>query len=199
MALIVQPLTKFNLSQAAILLVESAPAEMDLYGQMLAGFGATIVHRCASEEEANEALDANEFDLAIVDAKLGDDDGYEFVRRLRRRNGAKGQIPVMMIAGHTPRSRITQARDCGAHFLVRKPLSPALMLERILWVAHETRPFIECDGYAGPDRRFQHLGPPPGVDGRRREDALDDLSGPSGPDLDQNQVDQMFKPRKASA
>jgi DNA-binding response OmpR family regulator len=197
--LIVQPLAKFNLAQARVLLVETAQAEMDLYASMLTGFGATMVERCPSEEEASNALDKDEYDLVIVDAKLGDDDGYEFVRRLRRRNGLKGQVPVLMIAGHTPRSRITMARDSGAHFLVRKPLSPALLLERILWIAHETRPFIECDGYAGPDRRFQSLGPPQGQEGRRREDLLEDLTGPAGPDLEQHEVDQMFKPRRASA
>jgi DNA-binding response OmpR family regulator len=197
--LILQPLAKFNLSHASILLIEAAAAEMDLYGQMLSGFGASLVSRCATEEEALAALDANEFDLVLIDAKLGDGDGYDFVRRLRRRSGAKGQVPVLMIAGHTARSRITLARDCGAHFLVRKPLSPAVLLERILWIAHETRPFIECDGYAGPDRRFQMLGPPEGQEGRRREDQFDDLAGPAGPDLDQTQVDQMFKPRRASS
>jgi DNA-binding response OmpR family regulator len=194
--LIVQPLAKFNLSQAKVLLVETAQAELDLYASMLSGFGATMVERCASEEEASNK---DEFDLVIVDAKLGEDDGYDFVRRLRRRNGLKGQVPVLMIAGHTPRSRITMARDSGAHFLVRKPLSPALLLERILWIAHETRAFIECDGYAGPDRRFQSIGPPQGITGRRREDMLEDLTGPAGPDLEQHEVDQMFKPRKASA
>lgn len=198
MPLVTQPLNKFNLSTAAILLLETAVAEMDLYAQMLSGFGATLVHRCATEADALASLDQNEFDLAIIDAKLGDDDGYEFVRRMRRRNGLKAQVPVLMIAGHTPRSRITMARDCGAHFLVRKPLSPAILLERILWIAHETRPFIECDTYAGPDRRFQHIGPPEGV-GRRKDDAVGDLSAPTGPDLDQHEVDQMFKPRRASA
>lgn len=199
MPLVPQPLAKFNLSQASILLIETASAEMDLYSQMLSGFGATLVTRCATEEEALLAIDQSEFDLVIIDAKLGDGDGYEFVRRLRRRTGNKAQVPVLMIAGHTPRSRITLARDCGAHFLVRKPLSPAILLERILWIAHETRPFIECDSYAGPDRRFQHLGPPDGV-GRRKEDlAPTDLGAPSGPDLDQHEVDQMFKPRRASA
>jgi hypothetical protein len=40
-----------------------------------------------------------------------------------------------------------------------------------MWIAQESRPFIELDGYVGPDRRFQNVGPPDGHGaGRRRAD-----------------------------
>jgi hypothetical protein len=80
----------------------------------------------------------------------------------------------MMIQGHTPVDLIQKARDCGANFVVAKPITPRLLLERILWVAQEARPYIELDGYVGPDRRFHNLGPPggPGT-GRRRSDKLE--------------------------
>ena len=34
----------------------------------------------------------------------------------------------------------------------------------------DDRRYVECDEYVGPDRRFQNLGPPAGIDGRRDED-----------------------------
>lgn len=197
MPLVVQPLTKFNLSQAVILLLEPALAELDLYGQMLFGFGGKNVHRCQTREEARIALLSHPIDLIIVDAKLSpeDGDGYAFVRDLRRARDANAFLPVIMLTGHTPGSQVTAARDSGVHFVVRKPVSSNVLLERILWIAQEGRSIIECDRYVGPDRRFQNLGPP-GEVGRRRTDLPDDLGPAGSSNLDQDQVDQLMRPRR---
>lgn len=197
MALVVQPLAKFNLSQATILLLEPSTAELDLYGQMLFGFGGKQVHRCQTREEARIALSGHPIDLIIVDAKLGpeDEDGYAFVRELRRSGDANAFLPVIMVTGHTPSSQVTAARDSGVHFVVRKPVSSNVLLERILWIAQETRPIIEGATYVGPERRFQNLGPPGGV-GRRRNDLPLDVGLAQTPNLDQDEVDQMLRPRR---
>jgi DNA-binding response OmpR family regulator len=199
-ALTPQPIAKFNLGATHILVLEGAISEMDLYVQILSGFGAKNIHRCLNQEEAEATLLKHEIDLIVVDAKLPDGDGYEFVQGLRRRKGAPklSVIPVLMIAGHTPPSKIAMARDCGAHFVVRKPVRPDLLLERILWIAQESRPFVECDAYVGPERRFQYLGPPDGI-GRRRDDLPAEVGEATSPDMDQEMVDQMFKTRRVSA
>ena len=61
-----------------------------------------------------------------------------------------------MTASHIRRGRVAEARDCGANFVVTKPFSPTLLLERILWVARDSRPFLEVGDYLGPDRRFRN-------------------------------------------
>jgi CheY-like chemotaxis protein len=200
MPLVAQPLAKFNLSQATILLLEPTAAELDLYCQMLFGYGGKLVHRCQTREEAFAALGEHPVDLVIVDAKLGphDEDGYAFVRQLRRMGGDRAFLPVIMITGHTPSSQVTSARDSGVHFVVRKPVSPGVLLERILWIAQEARPMIESETYVGPDRRFQHLGPPDGV-GRRKGDLPAEIGVAQTPNLGQDQVDALFKPRKAQS
>jgi DNA-binding response OmpR family regulator len=173
---------------------------MDLYVQILSGFGAKNIHRCMNRTEADEALSKHQIDLIVVDAKLPDSDGYDFVQKLRRKKGGSNLslIPVLMIAGHTPPSKVALARDCGAHFVVRKPVRPDLLLERILWIAQESRPFVECDAYIGPERRFQYLGPPDGV-GRRRDDLSAEVGDATTPDMDQQEVDQMFRARKVAS
>jgi len=198
MALVARPIAKFNLAEATILLLQGSSGEMDLYVQMLCGFGATTIHRCTSQDEAKTILARGEIDLALIDAKLPDGDGYEFVRELRRSRLKTKFVPVLMISGHTPRNKVTMARDCGAHFVVRKPVSPGTLLERILWIARECRAFLETDSYIGPDRRFQNLGPPDGV-ARRSDDLPTEIGEATGPDLDQAEVDQMLKPKRVSA
>jgi CheY-like chemotaxis protein len=200
MPLVAQPLAKFNLSQTTILLLEPTLAELDLYCQMLFGYGGKLVHRCQTRAEAFAALAEQQIDLVIVDAKLraDDEDGYAFVRELRRAGGESAFLPVIMITGHTPSSRATSARDSGVHFVVRKPVSSGVLLERILWIAQESRPMVESDSYVGPDRRFQNLGPPDGV-GRRAGDLSATPGEAQSRNLGQDEVDALFVPRKARA
>lgn len=190
MALIAQPLAQFNLSDSRILVLESTGPELDLYVRILMGFGARTIHRCSNLTHAETALQEHEIDLIIVDAKLASADGCEFVRQLR---GAKvrkcAYIPVLVVAGHTPRNRVAQARDCGAHFVVRKPVSPATLLERILWIAHESRPFVECEAYNGPERRFKMEEIAAGS-GRRSTDNHDEVPEPHTLNLGQDRGEQ---------
>jgi CheY-like chemotaxis protein len=183
MALVASSLSQFNLSESTILVLESTGPELDLYTRILMGFGARKIHKCAGLPRAEEVLREEVVDLIIVDAKLANADGCEFVRQLRNRGGGSkvACIPVMVVAGHTPRNRVTEARDCGAHFVVRKPVSPATMLERILWIAQENRPFVECDAYNGPERRFKTEEVAPGS-GRRSNDPNEPLAANAGPD-----------------
>lgn len=162
-------LQTFNLGSAKLLLVAGHTYEANIYMRMLEGFGAKSIVKCSTAEQANFELERTDFDLAIVDSRIKDGDAYEFVRSIRQSQNARRMfVPVLMIAGHTPRDEITAARDSGSHFLIRKPISAATLLERILWIVREHRLFIESRGYSGPDRRFKTHGPPGGAE--RRED-----------------------------
>jgi hypothetical protein len=67
---------------------------------------------------------------------------------------------------------VAKARDCGANYIIAKPITPKIILERIVWVAQSTRMFLETESYIGPDRRVRKLGPPTETGaGRRKEDA----------------------------
>lgn len=198
MALTPRPLSRFNLEDTQILILQSSSTETDIYAQMLSGFGAKAMHRAESGADAMEMLGRMAMDLVLVDARLPDTDGYEFVANLRRApRNPNVFVPILMLAGHTPRSKVEHARDCGAHFVITKPVSPAILLERILWIARETRTFVECDVYVGPERRFKHEGPPDGV-GRRRDDLSAEVGEAVEPNMDQNEVDHLFKPQKVA-
>jgi DNA-binding response OmpR family regulator len=163
--------SRFNLQRAAVLLVDATPLGMNILVQIIAGLGAKTIYRCATREEAEEAVRTRAIDLAIVDAMPPMGEGYEFVRWLRMQGPEINRYaPVLMTAGHTPVAQVELARDCGAHFVVRRPLSAMGLLERIIWVAREGRAFVIDDSYVGPDRRFR-TEPGEGHD-RRREDRL---------------------------
>ena len=165
------PKGRINLEKAAVLLLSGAQG-MELLGRIFHGFGVRHPYRCTDAKAAMEICKEADLDLVVCDGSLPEGEAYDFIAALRRSDLEPNRFaPVMIIQGHTPRDLINKARDCGANFVVAKPVTPRLLLERVLWIAQESRPFIELDGYVGPDRRFQNVGPPggPGT-GRRRAD-----------------------------
>ncbi|QBX38182.1 response regulator [Brevundimonas sp. S30B] len=160
----------FNLSGAVTMVIDDSSFSMDLTTHALLGFGIKTRYACHSAEEAVAILKDHNVDLIIVDCEMPGMDGYEFVRWLRRSGLEPNAFaPVIMTAGHVRRNRVTEARDCGANFLITKPFSAAALLERVIWVARDTRPFMEVGDYFGPDRRFRE-GSPPGEE--RRADKI---------------------------
>lgn len=172
------PKGRINLDKAAVMLLSGAQG-MELLNRIFHGFGVRHPYRCQNAERAMDICREADLDLIICDGSLPDGETYDFVHALRRSDMEPNRFcPVMIIQGHTPIDQIQKARDCGANFVVAKPITPRLLLERVLWIAQESRPFIELDGYVGPDRRFQNLGSPNGA-GRRRSDKVEAAPKPA--------------------
>lgn len=163
--------TVFSLSKAVVLVVDDNPFSLRLTTQTLLGFGVQSRHQATSVDDAIKLLKSYPIDLLVVDCDMPEKDGYDLVNWVRRYGQENAWIPVIMVAGHTPQSKVIKARDCGANFIVARPLSPVVLLERILWVARDPRPMLQAGDYFGPDRRFQDVGPPEGI-GERRQDLV---------------------------
>ena len=189
---------RLNLSSAEVLLIDSQPESLEVLTQMFTGFGVHTPHLATSMEEAQAMVGAHTFSLIIVDSVLAGGDGFGFVKWLRRSATAPNRFAsVVLLMGHTRSSEIFKGRDCGANFVVRKPAPPLVMMQRILWLSRDKREFVEAPGYCGPDRRFQTLGPPDGVQGRRKDDLSAVLGEAKEPNLDQSDIDALFQPRRA--
>jgi DNA-binding response OmpR family regulator len=162
------PETKINLGKARVLLVYDNPRALAVITSVLSGLGVRNLKRCAGLDEARHVLARQQIDLVIADCDLQHDDGLDLVHWLRR-SGLEDNAftPVMMVTSHTQLRKVKKARDCGANFIVAKPLLPATLLERIIWVAQDPRPFVEVGSYVGPDRRHKDLEPPRDVGERR--------------------------------
>lgn len=159
-----------NLTGAVTMIVDDSPFGLDITASALLGFGIKTRYACHSAAEAMDILKDHPIDLLVVDTEMPEMDGYELVRWLRRSGlDPNAFAPVIMTAAHVRRSRVTEARDCGANFVITKPFSAASLLERIIFVARDSRPFLEVGDYFGPDRRFRE-GRAPGDE--RRADIL---------------------------
>ncbi len=189
---------RINLSKANVLVVDGSQHALDMLAQILKGFGAAEVHRAQDVKETERLLKSKTFDLMIIDPNLADGDGYALLSELRHSaNGSPNAfIPVILVSGHARASDVAKARDTGANYFVAKPLTPNVLLQRIMFVSRDKRPFVEVGAYVGPDRRFKFEGPPVGSDGRRNSDLKSPLGTADEPNMSQNEIDMMIKPQR---
>lgn len=148
----------FNFDGAVTMVIDDSEFARELTVQALAGFGLKVRYSLGSAAEAISTLGEVPVDLILVDADMPGMSGYEFVRWLRRSKLEPNAFtPVIMTAAHVRRSKVSETRDCGANFLITKPFSSLTLLERIVWVSKDNRPFLEVGDYLGPDRRFKSV------------------------------------------
>lgn len=190
---------RIQISTAEVLLACGDKEGLEVLTQMFAGFGVHTPKRCTSGREALDLARDRELNLIIVDSVLADMDGHEFVRELRQsRRAPNCNVPVILTLGHTTSSQIFRGRDAGANFVVRKPVAPQVMLQRIIWLLNDERKFVTAENYCGPDRRVRAMGPPVGMKGRRHDDLSAELGAATMPNLMQDEIDALFSPKAAA-
>jgi DNA-binding response OmpR family regulator len=195
MSLAAAPSTKvqFNLDKTSILLIDGDELSMNLLSQILSGFGAHDLARSDKVEDSRAILNDTKFHLIVLDPTSLASDGYALVEWTRRHSVQNRFTPVLIATGHTQASRIGAARDSGANFVVTKPFVPAVILQRIRWMARDARHYVDCAAYAGPERRFHSEGAPGGR-GRREEDRAAEALFSSSRELSQSDIDQIMSP-----
>jgi CheY-like chemotaxis protein len=191
------PAIRINLERSVVLLVNDNPQGLEALNGMVRGFGVRKQFKTKSGAEAMHIVKTQELDLIILDSSLPDMDGYDFIRWLRREAEPAAQFtPVIMLSGHAARTMVEKSRDSGANFVMAKPFTPEILLQRIFWVAKDERQMVKAESYVGPDRRFKNLGPPLGMKGRRKDDLSGKVGMATDPNMDQSEVDMMFKPAR---
>lgn len=187
---------RMNFSKVRALIVDSDPYAARLLAQILRGFGLTLQTVAKDGASAKRDIETAEFDLIICEAVLPDMSAAELLRWIRRHDRAVVKFtPIVILTGYTHLDNIKAARDSGANNVVKKPVSPAVLLDHIVWSARSPRPFIETSSFIGPDRRFKFTGPPEGI-GRRDNDLTPEVGDATAPNMSQEEIDSLLKPNK---
>lgn len=185
-----------NFSKVKALIVDSDQFAVEILGQILEGFGLPEARSTDNTESARDILLEGKFDLLICEAMLKDGPGTSLVRWVRSQaNPRVRYMPVVMLTGHTQLGYVESGRDSGVNVVVKKPVSPMVLFDRLVWSANSPRPFIETDTYVGPDRRFKFMGLPEGG-GRRKTDLDGDIGEATEPNLSQDEIDGFMKPAR---
>lgn len=193
------PDTRMNLARSTVMLIDDNEQALEVLASIFRGFGVHRQIKCRSAAEAQDMVRNREIDLIICDTVMPDMDGYDFVRWLRREAPEEAHfLPIIMMTGHAAHSTVEGSRDCGANFIVSKPFTPEVLLQRIYWVAKDERSMVRSDGYVGPDRRFRNMGAPLGMKGRRKDDLSTHVGAAKDPNMDQDEIDMLLKPQRAA-
>lgn len=189
---------KMKLSGVSALVVDPDRHAVSLLLQMLRGLGMDQPTTADTGEQAKVLLKSQSFDLCIFEATLPDMSGAELVQYIRKLPPPAKYTPILVVTAYSHVGNVRAARDAGAHLVVKKPLSPQTLFDRISWAASAARPFVEAGSYVGPDRRLKFTGPPDGV-GRRQDDLPVEIGSATEPNLSQAEIDAMVRPMKVFA
>ena len=131
-----------------ILLVEDDAILADGVAHALRAMGHAV-DCMASGSDADHALTVEQYELAILDLELPSFDGFEVLRRLRRR---KSTLPVLILTARDSVHDRIRGLDMGADDYMTKPFSPRELVARLEQIcAHELAAY----------RALMQLKPPP--------------------------------------
>ena len=78
--------------------------------------------------EAIEKVQAQAFNLVVVDVNMPKMDGFSFLRALRRSAASVATLPALVITTESGEHDLDDARAAGANFYLVKPVSEANLL-----------------------------------------------------------------------
>ena len=165
-----------SLKSLTILLVDDNQHMRAIAAAILQSAGCRNIVEVGDGSAGLEAMRERPCDLAIVDFNMFPMDGVEFTRLVRNStDSANPYLPIIMMTGHSEKSRVQEARDAGVTEFVVKPITARAILERMQAVILRPRAFVKADTYFGPDRRRQnpvnYKGPFRRASDQKREDS----------------------------
>ena len=110
-----------------ILIVDDSSLVRLYYRNILerAGFE---VEQAINGIEAIERVQAQAFNLVVVDVNMPKMDGLSFLRALRRSAPSVATLPALVITTESSQHDLDDARSAGANFYLVKPVSEADLL-----------------------------------------------------------------------
>jgi CheY-like chemotaxis protein len=125
-----------------------------LLRSLLQSLGVREVVETPDGAQAFAAMREFKPDFIVTDLTMEPVDGIELTRMVRtRRDSPNPFVPIIMVTGHTERSRVEAARDAGVTEFIAKPITAQNLTARMNTITDRPRPFVRCETYVGPDRR----------------------------------------------
>ncbi|MEZ0333858.1 MAG: response regulator [Gemmatimonadales bacterium] len=123
-----------------VLIVEDSPLVRKMYGLAF----SKREHDLVTAEDGRKALatltaEPRPFDLILLDLRMPDMDGVEFIRAVRR-TGRFREIPIILTTVEPDSSELLrEARDLGVAAVVKKPWKPQELRAVVQSVLHDPR------------------------------------------------------------
>lgn len=112
-----------------ILIVEDESSLLKLETILLSVKGFEVTGVCTGSM-ALEKIEADEYDLILLDIMLPDIDGFEICSTLRA-NPRTAAIPIIMLTGRKTQEDHDRGVSCGADTYIVKPFKSAMVISEI--------------------------------------------------------------------
>jgi len=137
-----------------VLIVEDNSSMSAILRTILQGFGVRSIQECRNAETALKNMSAFNPDILLLDLLLDEMDGLELAKHIRNDDDSPNKyLPIIMVTGHSERSRVLQAINAGVNEYLAKPVRPIDLFERMVSLIERPRRFVKAPDYFGPDRR----------------------------------------------
>jgi two-component system chemotaxis response regulator CheY len=137
-----------------ILVVENHALMRRILREMLRGFGAGEVHEARSVPQGLDLIYRQDFDAVILDFFLGDMDGADFTRAVRRDASCRNRAtPILLITAMPEHHKVLKAIGAGIDSMLAKPIAPRDLYLRLNAMLARPRTFVVSSDYVGPSRR----------------------------------------------
>ncbi|WP_255367619.1 response regulator [Caulobacter sp. UNC279MFTsu5.1] len=144
----------FDLRERRVLLVDDHPVNRKVVGVMLAPFGCVVVE-AEHGQAALDRLEAEPFDVVLMDVNMPVMDGLEATRRIRARPDWAG-LPIIALTADVMDDQIQACREAGMDDFVVKPVDMAALVATVTRAGRTPR---QTDHETGPspERRMTSL------------------------------------------
>lgn len=113
-----------------VFVVDDAPINLKTYEKLLANLEGIQVRAFTKAPDALEALTKHEPDLVIVDYRMPEMDGLEFITRFRSIPRLK-EVPIVMLTAERDIDVRRRAIESGANDFLNKPADPIEFVARV--------------------------------------------------------------------
>jgi sigma-B regulation protein RsbU (phosphoserine phosphatase) len=117
--------------KARILVVDDVAENRDLLLRRLRRLGFTLIDQAADGIEALAAIDANPYDLVLLDIMMPQLDGFGVLGVLKQ-DGRINDLPVVVISALNEIDPVVRCIELGAEDFIFKPFNPTLLRARVL-------------------------------------------------------------------
>ncbi len=121
------PLNPQTCPTGLVLVVDDFAADRKLMAFHLKKQGLTVAD-AGNRAQANEAIKAREYDLAMIDLHLGREDGLELIRQFRASGFSQ---PIVAVSADRSDQMQARAMEAGANAFLTKPMDAKQLSEKV--------------------------------------------------------------------
>ena len=142
------------LTTIKVLVVDDEHYMRKVVKALLMSLGVRHIFEAVDGPSGLEKIRTHAPDVVILDWQMPGLDGAGFMRIVRSPDTFPyAGVPVIMLTGHSERSRVLEAIKVGVNEFLLKPVSSKALLDRLISVLFNPRPMIRKPNYYGPQPR----------------------------------------------